>query len=70
MRDEAFFAFPDFIAELTNWPRELVDDEMATRQTVESIELTLPVQLDVQTSGDEAGRVGELGITPPLFSVV
>ncbi|MEO5601455.1 MAG: hypothetical protein ABIR06_11070 [Cyclobacteriaceae bacterium] len=62
--DEAMLEMGDFLSQMTDVDGYLVDAEMLTALTVEKVNLSMPIQLDLHVRDD--GSV-LLGGSPPLY---
>lgn len=62
--DEAMLDMASFLTQVTSVEGYLYDEEAETAMQLSSVELSMPVQLDLQVS--DAGQV-TLGGSPPLY---
>ena len=62
--DEAMLPMSAFFAEMTDVDGYLVDDEMGTAAQLQKVEMSFPMELDIQVSEDGSLL---LGGSPPLY---
>jgi hypothetical protein len=64
--DEAFLSLAEFMEEAADIEGRLGDRTLGSVMTIETVEMNMPVELDLQV--DEAGAVA-IGAVPPLYYV-
>ena len=64
--DESMLEWSEFISQMTEVDGYLRDDEMGTAMQLETVEMSMPIQLDLHVGED--GRVILSG-SPPLYYV-
>jgi hypothetical protein len=66
MVDEAFMPFAEIIRRIVDFRTVIDDTDLGIRLSVQSCEIELPVELDVEAREHGAVRIGS---TPPLYNV-
>jgi hypothetical protein len=64
--DPAFLSFADALAQMFDFPGEIVDEEAGVRSHITQCTIEMPIELDV--SRDESGAL-VLGSAPPMYYV-